>query len=569
MANNFTTGLYDPTSNYQPGRSPTSVSGVSGGGSSLYAQPSKVPNTSTQMQPPMNPYAVPGAKGGGLVGPYSVPGKGALSTAQVPTGGMTRGSSSLASGYNPTYQSSMNSAPVGPDYGVTRDGFLPTPEMVAGEGPAAGAPPSLPEPNTDPSMVRQPFYPNPMGTDRVVPATDYYDSAYDPTRPGNAPATPGWPEGLPRPPDGVLPGTDAYHRWLRENSIDGRSPLNYQIQQQLLMEQQGYVNPMDLSPWGGADGYTGYVNDTLSQYGLDPGSAPDPFRQDLYSQISGDYAGLADRAAGMVGGVNPYEAMNQIEDFDPTQAAGYDTLAKYMDNVYSDEYGGYMGFDPKVLQTAGIQQAEIGRAAAERAMGDQLASAGLTGQPNALYTSAPMYGEYLQNRIRAIQDPVVQAAELGIQGVGTTMGALGDLYGLGQSADVARANALLEGQGLNLQADLGRAGLYSSLAGQGLGVAADVGLAAGGAGLDAFLQQQALYAGMPMDAYMASLGAAGMRNEDIFRMYENSKDAEASSKNRRLKRRDQETERLNDLANNLGMTVDTIFGATSAGMGGF
>lgn len=559
MANNFTTGLYDPTSNYQPGRSPTSVSGVSGGGSSLYAQPSKVPNTSTQMQPPMNPYAVPGAKGGKSVGPYSVPGaKGGPSTAQVPTSGMTRGSSSLAGGYNPIYQSSMNSAPVGPDYGVTRDlsGFFP-PLLGGGDQGEGGDNFGVVDQDSLDVLndVLDPgdFQPRPG---------EYYPEGTGPN-PSYSQVPDGWPANLPHPPSNITPGTPAWNKWLNDVvQIDPRHPMNYLMQELLFRENMGVQTPSELAPWAdNSGGYTSYMQKYLAGLGLGMDDVPDSFRQDLYSQISGDYAGLADRAAGMVGGVNPYEAMNQIEDFDPTQAAGYDTLAKYMDNVYSDEYGGYMGFDPKVLQTAGIQQAEIGRAAAERAMGDQLASAGLTGQPNALYTSAPMYGEYLQNRIRAIQDPVVQAAELGIQGVGTTMGALGDLYGLGQSADVARANALLEGQGLNLQADLGRAGLYSSLAGQGLGVAADVGLGAAQGDYERFRDMQNLYGQMPLTEFELSL----LDNEYVQGMYDRAQDQSNTTKDRRAGRKAADRAQVADIG---GGVLGAAGGIVGAALGG-
>lgn len=316
---------------------------------------------------------------------------------------------------------------------------------------------------------------------------------YDVNAGWNAPPPPGWPEGLPAPPEGVIPGTKAFHRWLKKNGISPTSRTTAEIVNQLYMQRRGGgVDPRSLMPWGQEPGsYEQYMQDYLSGLGLGLEDQPDSFRQDLYGQIMGDAQTGAMNAAGM------------IEDFDPTKAAGFDTLSNYMQKQqgYLDQYGGYMGFDPKPLQASGIAQAEIARARAEDAFKSQFAGSGLLGQANSSYSAAPLYGDYMANRVNAMQQPFNMAAQLGAQGVGTTMGALTDLYGLGQTADVARAGA------------------YSDLYGQGLATGASTALGAGQADQQQFQAMQDLYGRMPMEGYNAAMDANSAWNRYLQDQY--------------------------------------------------
>lgn len=541
---------------YMPGNSSMNQ----GRGASLYSAPNQ-----TGYRPPAPPKKVAGngpnkssLYGGGMTrGP---------SVQTTPGSSMygNSGTSSMSSGYNPLYQA-RPSVPTGPDYGMTRTGpgYLPTPGMVQGGGPAAGGPPPTstlgdgyqPEvpygsnPGDLPGANTPTFWGPVSYDDFYNPGGDRSEGLYNPNLPGNAPATPGWPSNLPRPPNGVLPGTPAYHQWLRSNGIDGRSPLNYMIQQELVREGMGYTNPNDVSPWGDAGNYSKYVSDYLNQMGLGAGQAPDAFRQDLYdstySGIMNDARSGAQYAADMAGNA-----------FDAEDATHFGALSDYANNLYDPELGGLAGFDYRPLQEAGIAQAEIARAATESRMAQQLAGTGLSGQANSIYAQAPMYNDYMQNRISAMTDPAMRSAELGIAGMGMASGALGDLYGLEQQGDLTAAN------------------IYGDLYGRGLGIAAgtagDIGLGAGVAGLDAFLQQQDLYSRMPMQGYQAALAAALARNQDIDSMYGMGVERESMAKDRRAQRRAEDRQRWNDMANNMGMTVDTIMGGVGMipGMGG-
>ncbi len=435
-------------------------------------------------------------------GPYAVgpkPAGGPTAAESMGPAGMTRtqGPSSLAEGYNPARQMSY-----------------------------AGAP--LSQENYD-------FYNKPG----VPPRRGLYDD----TRPMNAPAPEGWPQNMPRPPDGVLPGTEAWNRWLEHNGIDGRSPLNYQIQHELTRQGMGYVDPTSVSPWGDAGGYTDYVADYLNQMGLGAGQAPDAFRQDLYDQTYGGI--MADARAGAG------QAANMIGDFNAEDTAHFGVLNDYMKGLYDEELGGFSGFDYRGQQEAGIAQAEIARASAEDAMSRSLAGTGLSGQANSVFASAPIYRDYMANRISAMTDPAMRAAELGIEGANMAAGNLTDLYGLESDVDAARAS------------------VFSDLYGRGLstaaGTAADIGLGAGSAGLQAFLQMQDLYSGMPLEGYNAALQAAMAKNAGIDSLYGTSLERESRAKDRRAQRRAEDRQRYNDIANNMGMTVDTIMGGMSAG----
>lgn len=333
---------------------------------------------------------------------------------------------------------------------------------------------------------------NPFGIFGSKRKKDRTINPYDETADFNAPAPEGWPEGLPAPPAGVLPGTQAFHRWLKANHIEPTSRLTQQIVQQLFMQQHGAgADPRGLAPWGtDPGGYEQYMQDYLSGLGLGLENQPGSFRQDLYGQILGDAQAGGMQAAGM------------IEDFDPTQAAGYDTLAQYMQMQQGnlDKYGGYMGFDPKPLQAAGIAQAEIARNRAEQAFKNQFAGSGLLGQANSSYAAAPLYADYMSNRVNAMQQPFNMAAQLGVQGVGTTMGALNDLYGLGQTADIARADA------------------FGQLYGQGLSTGASTGIQAAGLDQQQFQAMQDLYSQFPSEGYGMAVDANAAWNNYVMQL---------------------------------------------------
>lgn len=356
---------------------------------------------------------------------------------------------------------------------------------------------------------------------------------YDENAPFNAPAPEGWPEGLPAPPEGVIPGTKAFHRWLKANHINPTSRMTQQIVTELYMRQHGAgVDPRGLAPWGQQPGgYEQYMQDYLSGLGLGLENQPDSFRQDLYGQIMGDAQTGAMNAAGM------------IEDFDPTKAAGFDTLSNYMQKQqgYLDQYGGYMGFDPKPLQASGIAQAEIARARAEDAFKSQFAGSGLLGQANSSYSAAPLYGDYMANRVNAMQQPFNMAAQLGAQGVGTTMGALTDLYGLGQTADVARAGA------------------YSDLYGQGLATGASTALGAGQADQQQFQAMQQLYGQMPMQGYGMAMDANSAWNQYVMQMLAMSNGEYHFSEQSDLANRQQK------LAENIGLSSSIQGGGGGGG----
>lgn len=486
---------------------------------SAYSKPqdsySTMPQTPTAYQSSTNPYSVPGPKTDGMAAQTPGLGQGVPRSPYDPVSYPPAGvQPAMPSGVQAANPNGVPNVDFRQPQQNSGSNIQQLPNSAGGETVNYGAIPPGQRPRNTPSAP--PTAP-PAPTGPMVPGVtpggrhDYsqeftglnpandpgaYAGVYDPNAPKNAPPPPGWPEGLPAPPQGVLPGTTAYWNWLKYNHIDPRSPQAYLIQDQLFKQQMGGgQNPADLAPWGTEPGgYEDYMQGYLKRLGLTQNDVPDSFRQDIYGQIMGDAQYGANQAAGM------------IEDFDPTKAAGFDSMKQYMDmqQGYMNKYGGYMGLNPEPLQQAGIAQAEIARAAAQQGFSDQFAGSGLLGQANSAYAQSPMMNDYMQNRINAMTDPIYKSAQLGIQGVGTTMGALGNLYGLGVQSDIARAGA------------------YSDLYGRGLATGAGAAGQAGQADINAFLAQQELYGNMPSQGYGMSVAANQQWNEYLDGVYQNA-----------------------------------------------
>lgn len=437
--------------------------------SSLYSSTGYRPSTSTA---PVNSLYSAGPK------------TGAGQANRAPVSAATTWEGSLSGGYNPMYAAEVD---LGSDVRPVVPGDPNWPDAAAGGNYETGEYATPPQLRT---TTGDPFY-NPGGNRRFGP--------YDPNLPGNAPATPGWPSHLPRPPSNVLPGTEAYSKWLKANGIRPESQLNAQIQQFLVRESMGYIDPTSVAPWAGSGGYSKYIDAYLRDRGLGVGQAPDSFNSDVYGGIMGDVRTAADMAG---------------NSFNAEDATHFGALSNYANSLYDEDLGGLSGFDYKAIQESGIAAAEIARASAEKQLAQNLAGTGLSGQANSIYASSPMYNDYLNARVNAMTEPAMRAAELGIAGMDMASGNLNDLYGMEQSGDLAAAN------------------IY----GQGLGVAANAGLGAGTADLDSWLAQQSLYADMPMDGYRAAMAAALARNQDIDSIYRTALESEQRKEDRRAGR---------------------------------
>lgn len=429
------------------------------------------------------------------------------------------------------------------------------------------------------------------------------------TRP-RFPGTAGGPigGGVPQPPPGVIPGSQEWIDWMKEVSggKNGQfSPYAYLIWQTAMANALGGLwNPwrsligLGRTPMQISNHLTGNLYDTLSQWGLGPGQAPQLHTPEYPMPLVNEIAGMGDSygktAAGYIhvpDARSITDISNELRAITPASQSLLGMAAPEIARLTADaEAGkGYMGIpesEVKQMQAAGLTQAELAADQATTSINEAASANGQYGQgANATNLNDYYANTYAPARINAVVSPQEKAYEMGLQEVST----LGNLV---TSVDQPIMQLSTEANKADLdrvlQAETSQADVYSRLANTGLASGVSAGNTMAGLDLEAqrgnqnaFLQQQQLFSpfiyNSPLKGFDMISQTGGSYNDLLMHMIDTALNQHAQADQRKDNRDAQKNQTwsqgLGGLGSLAGAAIGTLFApgvgtAIGAGLGG-